>query len=106
MSSRLQETALCRICGDDTYVTTKLCGRCWELESRIKVDPLLAEKILSQLLPEDDPLKEACKRLSFLLFSPSISLNSKGLKLLERCMKRWSKRIRKLKEKANQPKEK
>jgi NMD protein affecting ribosome stability and mRNA decay len=37
----------CRICGQQTpHLFTKLCDRCWELETRIQADPLIAGKIM------------------------------------------------------------
>ncbi len=49
------ETVACRICGDDTtFIGTKLCNGCWEVDSRIddiiaRADPVylreLSEKI-------------------------------------------------------------
>lgn len=42
------KTIECRICGTQTYMlNTRLCDRCWELESRIQSDPELARKILA-----------------------------------------------------------
>lgn len=42
-----QKTIPCRICGEQTpMLGTKLCDRCWELETRIHHDPELARKIL------------------------------------------------------------
>lgn len=46
-------TGPCRICGDQTpMLGTKLCDRCWELETRIRRDMELAEKILNRLKRE------------------------------------------------------
>jgi len=43
-------TVPCRICGIQIPTTsTKLCNRCWELETRIKDDPELAAGILSRI---------------------------------------------------------
>lgn len=40
-------TIPCRICGQPTLMLgTKLCDRCWELETRIKHDPEIARRIL------------------------------------------------------------
>lgn len=59
----------CRLCGQDTpMLGTKLCDGCWELETRIKLDPELAKKILSQLfeskgkppLLSDERIKGLC----------------------------------------------
>ena len=37
----------CTICEEPTpYLGTKLCNRCWELKSRIEMDPEIARKIL------------------------------------------------------------
>jgi len=45
-----ETTVQCRICGKWTPMTgTKLCDRCWELETRIERDPELARKILEQV---------------------------------------------------------
>ena len=42
-----QELIKCRLCGNDTTMLgTKLCDRCWELETRIQADLELAERIL------------------------------------------------------------
>jgi hypothetical protein len=42
-----QELIKCRLCGGNTTMLgTKLCDRCWELETRIQSDMELAEKIL------------------------------------------------------------
>lgn len=42
-----RETVPCRICSNDTpSLRTKLCDRCWELETRIQADPLIALKII------------------------------------------------------------
>jgi hypothetical protein len=43
-------TVPCRVCERPTYsLGTRLCDRCWELKTRIKVDPELARQILSEL---------------------------------------------------------
>lgn len=40
-------TIPCELCGRPTlFLGTKRCDRCWELEMRIRNDPLLALKIL------------------------------------------------------------
>lgn len=40
----------CGLCGTPTPMTgTKRCDRCWELESRIYGDPVLAQKILDDM---------------------------------------------------------
>jgi hypothetical protein len=40
----------CRICNAPTRMFgTKLCDRCWELETRIKHDPELARQILADM---------------------------------------------------------
>lgn len=40
----------CKWCGRDTAMTgTQLCHRCWELDSRIRRDPKLAEQILTAI---------------------------------------------------------
>lgn len=42
-------TVACRLCGTATLMLgTKLCDRCYELETRIQRDPELALKILVQ----------------------------------------------------------
>ena len=47
-------TVECRICGEPTpMLGTKLCDRCWELERRIQVDPLIAKKILENMEEKD-----------------------------------------------------
>jgi DNA polymerase-3 subunit epsilon len=43
-------TTTCRICGKDTpMLGTRLCDRCWELETRIGLNPELAKTILTNL---------------------------------------------------------
>lgn len=43
-----EETVPCGLCGKPTRMTgTKRCDGCWELESRIQGDPVLAAKILA-----------------------------------------------------------
>lgn len=45
-----QETVSCDLCGAQTPMTaTKRCERCWELETRIMCDPVLAERILGRV---------------------------------------------------------
>jgi hypothetical protein len=40
----------CELCGKDTAMTsTKRCDGCWELETRIENNPVLAQKILDRL---------------------------------------------------------
>jgi len=40
----------CRLCGSPTQMKgTKLCDRCWELETRIKANVILAKKIIASL---------------------------------------------------------
>ena len=42
------ESIPCRICGDKTYMLgTKLCDRCWELDTRIRTNLVIAEKIFN-----------------------------------------------------------
>jgi len=44
------ETVPCELCGEPTYMKgTKRCDMCWELETRIGLDPELARKILARL---------------------------------------------------------
>jgi hypothetical protein len=44
------QTISCHICGLQTpMLGTKLCDRCWELESRIIANPELAKKIIASL---------------------------------------------------------
>lgn len=44
------QTIACHICGLQTpMLGTKLCDRCWELQSRIIANPHLAKKIISSL---------------------------------------------------------
>ena len=41
---------LCTICSNPTpYTGTKKCNRCWELDSRIRMDPDIAKKIIASL---------------------------------------------------------
>lgn len=48
------KTIPCRLCGDPTdFLGTKLCGDCWELETRIQRRPDIAQKILSQMFKRD-----------------------------------------------------
>ena len=45
-----KRTIPCRLCGQPTEMLgTKLCNRCWELETRITMNPELARKILESL---------------------------------------------------------
>ena len=45
-----KEEIPCRLCKEPTRMLgTKLCDRCWELETRIHYDPKLAIQILSEL---------------------------------------------------------
>lgn len=45
-----EPTVPCRICSKPTpMLGTKLCDRCWQLESAIRHSPALAEKILKEL---------------------------------------------------------
>lgn len=40
----------CKWCGGKTHMTaTKLCDRCWELESRIGANPELARRMLQEI---------------------------------------------------------
>lgn len=49
-------TIPCRICSKPTYmIETKLCMRCWELETRVKADPELTRRILATL--EEDEIE-------------------------------------------------
>jgi len=49
MGSEIQTTP-CKICGLPTpYLETKLCNRCWQLQTRIRQDPEIARKILEGL---------------------------------------------------------
>jgi len=46
----LQEPVPCRLCRTPTLMLgTKLCDRCWELETRIRQDPQLAQSILANI---------------------------------------------------------
>jgi len=39
----------CQICGEPTRMLgTKRCDRCWELETRVRMNPELARKILEE----------------------------------------------------------
>lgn len=45
-----EETTACTLCDKQTpMLGTKLCDRCWELQSRIKSDPELARAILEEV---------------------------------------------------------
>lgn len=49
------ETIPCRICGEKTpMLGTKLCDRCWELESRILAAPCYAVKIINEFHAKRD----------------------------------------------------
>lgn len=49
-NKRGQPLIPCELCGKPTTATgTKRCDRCWELESRIRWDVQLAERILHQI---------------------------------------------------------
>jgi ribosomal protein L37E len=48
-----RDSVPCRLCGDVTHmVSTRLCDRCWELETRIHRSPELARRILLKLEKE------------------------------------------------------
>lgn len=43
----------CKYCGEETKMeATKLCDGCWELDHRIRANPELAEKILTEIKNE------------------------------------------------------
>jgi len=45
-----EETVPCTWCGKPTTMLgTKLCDRCWELETRIHHDPKLAKRMLTAI---------------------------------------------------------
>ena len=40
----------CRFCGRWTHMMgTKLCDRCWELETRVQADPEIAVRVLREM---------------------------------------------------------
>lgn len=44
-----QEATTCRVCGRKTELKdAELCNNCWELQSRISIDPVSAEKLLNE----------------------------------------------------------
>lgn len=46
-----EKTIPCRLCGALTSMLgTKLCHRCWELETKIEIDFTLALKIIKQII--------------------------------------------------------
>ena len=46
----IEPTVPCGLCGQPTtYLGTKRCNRCWELEHRIQMEPELARKILAAI---------------------------------------------------------
>ncbi len=48
--SYFEDKVPCEICGQPTSMTgTKRCNRCWDLERRIRMDPSLAERIVTRL---------------------------------------------------------
>ena len=50
MGDYQEPTTPCRLCDTPTdMLGTRLCNRCWELESRIHADPELARLILRHL---------------------------------------------------------
>ena len=58
----------CRLCKKPTpMLGTKLCDRCWELETRINIDPEIAIKILSKIglgmEPSTDPFWSLMQRI-------------------------------------------
>lgn len=56
--NKLPDQVPCGLCETPTtFVHTRRCDRCWELETRIHSDPTLAERILNQL--KDDKAKRA-----------------------------------------------
>ena len=45
-----EETVPCELCGElTTFIGTKRCNGCWELEWRIKDNPKLARQILNKI---------------------------------------------------------
>lgn len=44
------ETVKCRRCGNPTFMTgSKLCDRCWDLETRIRMSPEIAMAIIKDI---------------------------------------------------------
>lgn len=72
----IRPTIPCEICGDQTpMLGTKRCDRCWDLESRIKLNPELTAKIIAGLpaYASVEPLSPTEKGGSF-----AIALHSDG----------------------------
>lgn len=46
----IKPTIECKWCGKPTHMLgTKMCDRCYELESRISADPVLAQRMLNEI---------------------------------------------------------
>lgn len=57
-----QEVVLCRLC-EHTYTTllgTGLCNSCWELNTRVRLHPVLARKILKAMDEEKKVVDSFC----------------------------------------------
>lgn len=64
----------CELCGAKTLnLGTRRCDGCWELETRIRMDPDLAERILRRVKP-DRRLRTLC--LTLCLLASLISVTS------------------------------
>jgi hypothetical protein len=52
------DTVPCMLCGRPTAMTgTKRCDPCWELERRVKMDPVIAHKVLTELQMIETPTR-------------------------------------------------
>jgi hypothetical protein len=73
-----QETTACKYCGKPTPMPgTKLCDGCWELETCIKANPVVATRILKpDLLPELHKANKIIKTLKKLLKENDLEIPS------------------------------
>ena len=68
----------CKICGIPTDNNgTNLCDRCWELNNRIKTNPILALKILSGILAGNEKQTEKFGKKIIKLLSLKIKKNGR-----------------------------
>jgi len=48
--AKLVDTTPCKLCATPTpMLGTRLCGRCWELDRRVRAAPEIARRILAEL---------------------------------------------------------
>lgn len=64
MALTKDEEIPCRLCKKPTpMLGTKLCDRCWELETRIHYDPELATQIISKIGKKEEQDKSRLRSL-------------------------------------------